>query len=94
MLEVKGFSAGYQGNDVVHEVAFQVDPNDLVELLLHDQVDRLEPALEVGTHGGHQDHEGELRGRLHGSPGCDHQHGWYQLLPGNCSCLYCTGIWY
>jgi branched-chain amino acid transport system ATP-binding protein len=33
MLEVQGFSAGYQGNDVVHEVAFHVDPGEAVMII-------------------------------------------------------------
>jgi branched-chain amino acid transport system ATP-binding protein len=33
MLEVKGVSAGYQGNDVVHEVAFHVDPGEAVMII-------------------------------------------------------------
>src|SRR5512134_2605760 len=33
MLEVKGFSAGYQGNDVVHEVDFHVDPGEAVMII-------------------------------------------------------------
>ena len=33
MLEVKGFSAGYQGNDVVHEVAFHVNPGEAVMII-------------------------------------------------------------
>jgi branched-chain amino acid transport system ATP-binding protein len=33
MLEVKGFSAGYQGNDVVHEVAFHVAPGEAVMII-------------------------------------------------------------
>lgn len=33
MLEVKGFSAGYQGNDVVHDVTFQVDPGEAVMII-------------------------------------------------------------
>ena len=33
MLEVKEFSAGYQGNDVVHEVSFQVDPGEAVLII-------------------------------------------------------------
>ncbi|MFQ5610695.1 MAG: ABC transporter ATP-binding protein [Anaerolineae bacterium] len=33
MLEVKGFSAGYQGNDVVHTVAFHVDPGEAVMII-------------------------------------------------------------
>ncbi len=32
-LEVKGFSAGYQGNDVVHDVAFHVDPGEAVMII-------------------------------------------------------------
>jgi branched-chain amino acid transport system ATP-binding protein len=33
MLEVEGFSAGYQGNDVVHEVAFHVAPGEAVMII-------------------------------------------------------------
>lgn len=33
MLEVKGFSAGYQGNDVVHDVAFHVDAGEAVMII-------------------------------------------------------------
>jgi branched-chain amino acid transport system ATP-binding protein len=33
MLEVKGLSAGYQGNDVVHDVAFHVDPGEAVMII-------------------------------------------------------------
>jgi branched-chain amino acid transport system ATP-binding protein len=33
MLEVKGISAGYQGNDVVHEVAFHVNPGEAVMII-------------------------------------------------------------
>ena len=33
MLEVKGFSAGYQGNDVVHEVTFHVNPGEAVMII-------------------------------------------------------------
>ncbi len=33
MLEVKGISAGYQGNDVVHDVSFQVDPGEAVMII-------------------------------------------------------------
>jgi len=33
MLEVKGLSAGYQGNDVVHEVTFHVDPGEVVMII-------------------------------------------------------------
>lgn len=33
MLDVKGFSAGYQGNDVVHDVAFHVDPGEAVMII-------------------------------------------------------------
>ena len=33
MLEVKDFSAGYQGNDVVHDVAFNVDPGEAVMIV-------------------------------------------------------------
>ncbi len=33
MLEVKGFSAGYQGNDVVHDLAFHVDPGEAVMII-------------------------------------------------------------
>jgi branched-chain amino acid transport system ATP-binding protein len=33
MLEVKGFSAGYQGNNVVHDVAFHVDPGEAVMII-------------------------------------------------------------
>ena len=33
MLEVKGFSAGYQGNDVIHDVTFQVDPGEAVMII-------------------------------------------------------------
>ena len=33
MLEVKGFSAGYQGNDVVHDVAFHVNPGEAVMII-------------------------------------------------------------
>ena len=33
MLEIKGFSAGYQGNDVIHDVAFHVDPGEAVMII-------------------------------------------------------------
>ncbi len=33
MLEVRGLSAGYQGNDVVHEVTLQVDPGEAVMII-------------------------------------------------------------
>ena len=33
MLEVKGFSAGYQGNDVVHDVSFQVEKGEAVMII-------------------------------------------------------------
>ena len=33
MLEVKEFSAGYQGNDVIHDVSFQVDPGEAVMII-------------------------------------------------------------
>jgi len=33
MLEVKEFSAGYQGNDVVHDVGFHVDPSEVVMII-------------------------------------------------------------
>jgi branched-chain amino acid transport system ATP-binding protein len=33
MLEVTGFSVGYQGNDVVHDVAFHVDPGEAVMII-------------------------------------------------------------
>lgn len=33
MLEVKGFSAGYQGNNVVHDVTFHVDPGEAVMII-------------------------------------------------------------
>jgi branched-chain amino acid transport system ATP-binding protein len=33
MLEVEGFSAGYQGNDVVHDVAFHVAPGEAVMII-------------------------------------------------------------
>jgi branched-chain amino acid transport system ATP-binding protein len=33
MLEVKGLSAGYQGNDVVHEVTFHVNPGEAVMII-------------------------------------------------------------
>jgi branched-chain amino acid transport system ATP-binding protein len=33
MLEVKGISAGYQGNDVIHDVAFYVDPGEAVMII-------------------------------------------------------------
>lgn len=33
MLEIKGVSAGYQGNDVVHDVAFYVDPGEAVMII-------------------------------------------------------------
>jgi branched-chain amino acid transport system ATP-binding protein len=33
MLEVKGFSAGYQGNDVVHEVTFHVNAGEAVMII-------------------------------------------------------------
>jgi branched-chain amino acid transport system ATP-binding protein len=33
MLEVKGFSAGYLGNDVVHDVAFYVAPGEAVMII-------------------------------------------------------------
>jgi branched-chain amino acid transport system ATP-binding protein len=33
MLEVQGFSAGYQGNDVVHDVAFHVNSGEAVMII-------------------------------------------------------------
>jgi len=33
LLEVKGVSAGYQGNDVVHDVSFHVDPGEAVMII-------------------------------------------------------------
>ncbi|MFW9846858.1 MAG: ABC transporter ATP-binding protein [Candidatus Thorarchaeota archaeon] len=33
MLEVEGFSAGYQDNNVVHDVAFHVDPGEAVMII-------------------------------------------------------------
>jgi branched-chain amino acid transport system ATP-binding protein len=33
MLEVTAFSVGYQGNDVVHDVAFHVDPGEAVMII-------------------------------------------------------------
>src|SRR3990172_11974803 len=33
MLEVKGFSAGYNGNDVVHNVDFQIAPGEAVMII-------------------------------------------------------------
>ena len=33
MLEVNGLSAGYQGNDVVHDVAFHVDQGEAVMII-------------------------------------------------------------
>ena len=33
MLEVQAFSAGYQGNDVVHDVSFQVDSGEAVMII-------------------------------------------------------------
>ena len=33
MLEVKDFSAGYQGNDVVHDVSFRVDKGEAVMII-------------------------------------------------------------
>ena len=33
MLDVNGFSAGYQGNDVVHDVSFRVDPSEVVIII-------------------------------------------------------------
>ncbi len=33
MLEVRGFSAGYQGNDVVHDVSFHVDKGEAVMII-------------------------------------------------------------
>ena len=33
MLEVKGISAGYQGNDVVHDVGFHVNPGEAVMII-------------------------------------------------------------
>lgn len=33
MLEVKAFSAGYQGNDVVHDVSFQVEAGEAVMII-------------------------------------------------------------
>lgn len=33
MLEVKGLSAGYQGNDVVHDVTFHVSPGEAVMII-------------------------------------------------------------
>lgn len=33
MLEAKGVSAGYQGNDVIHDVAFHVNPGEAVMII-------------------------------------------------------------
>ena len=33
MLEVNGLAAGYQGNDVVHDIAFHVDPGEAVMII-------------------------------------------------------------
>jgi branched-chain amino acid transport system ATP-binding protein len=33
LLEVRGVSAGYQGNDVIHDVSFQVDPGEAVMII-------------------------------------------------------------
>jgi branched-chain amino acid transport system ATP-binding protein len=33
MLEVRGFSAGYQGNDVVHDLSFRVDKGEAVMII-------------------------------------------------------------
>jgi branched-chain amino acid transport system ATP-binding protein len=33
LLEVEGFSAGYQGNDVIHDVSFHVDPGEAVMII-------------------------------------------------------------
>ncbi len=33
MLEVKGISAGYQGNDVIYDVSFHVDPGEAVMII-------------------------------------------------------------
>lgn len=33
MLEVQRFSAGYQGNDVVHDISFHVDPGEAVLII-------------------------------------------------------------
>ncbi|MCB8946291.1 MAG: ABC transporter ATP-binding protein [Ardenticatenaceae bacterium] len=33
MLEVREFSAGYQGNDVIHDVTFQVNPGEAVMII-------------------------------------------------------------
>ncbi|MEE8374722.1 MAG: ABC transporter ATP-binding protein [Acidimicrobiia bacterium] len=33
MLEVRGFSAGYQGNDVVHDLSFRVDRGEAVMII-------------------------------------------------------------
>lgn len=33
MLEVEGFSAGYQGNDVIHDVTFRVDTGEAVMVI-------------------------------------------------------------
>jgi len=33
MLQVRGLSAGYQGNDVVHDVSFHVDPGEAVMII-------------------------------------------------------------
>jgi branched-chain amino acid transport system ATP-binding protein len=33
MLEVNGLAAGYQGNDVVHDIAFHVDPGEAVMIV-------------------------------------------------------------
>ena len=33
MLEVNGLSAGYQGNDVIHDVSFHVDPGEAVMII-------------------------------------------------------------
>jgi len=33
MLEVSGLSAGYQGNNVIHEVAFHVDQGEAVMII-------------------------------------------------------------
>ncbi len=33
MLEVNGLSAGYQGNDVVRDIAFRIDPGEAVMII-------------------------------------------------------------
>ncbi len=33
MLEVSGLSAGYEGNDVVKDIAFHIDPGEAVMII-------------------------------------------------------------